>query len=62
MRIALIDREALEQQARQSPEIGNAFDGALNRGLAAKVLRMNRAALAGAADVSGYREIPDLAS
>jgi hypothetical protein len=31
------------QLARSAPEIGHAIDGALNRGLAAKVLRMNRA-------------------
>lgn len=62
MQIAVIDRTGLEQLARQSPEIGNAFDSALNRGLAAKVLRMNQAASAGVADVSGDRTIPDLAS
>jgi CRP-like cAMP-binding protein len=43
MRIAVFDRDALVQLARSAPEIGHAIDGALNRGLAAKVLRMNRA-------------------
>lgn len=43
MRIAVIDHDALSLLARQSPAIGNAFDSALSRGLAAKVLRMNRA-------------------
>lgn len=41
MRIVVIDRDALSLLVRQSPVIGNAFDSALNRGLAAKVLRMN---------------------
>lgn len=44
MRVARIDRDALSQLARDVPEIGRAFDAALNRSLAAKVLRMNRAA------------------
>ena len=43
MRIATINREQLSQLVRQFPNIGNAFESALNRGLAAKVLRMNRA-------------------
>lgn len=44
MRIARIDRDALAQLARSIPEIAKAFDAALNRSLAAKVLRMNEAA------------------
>lgn len=44
MRIARIDRAALAQLAQAAPEVGAAFDGALNRGLAAKILRMNQAA------------------
>lgn len=44
MRIAVFDRDALAQLTRSSPDIGNALDAALNRGLAAKVLRMNVAA------------------
>jgi len=47
MRIAVFDRDALTQLARSAPEIGHAIDGALNRGLAAKVLRMNRAVAGG---------------
>lgn len=46
MRIAVFDRDALAQLMRSSPDIGNALDAALNRGLAAKVLRMNVAAAA----------------
>ena len=46
MRIAVFDRDALAQLMRSSPDIGNALDAALNRGLAAKVLRMNVAASA----------------
>ncbi|MGN6499462.1 MAG: cyclic nucleotide-binding domain-containing protein [Tsuneonella sp.] len=44
MRIAVVDRGALTQLAQAAPEVGAAFDGALNRGLAAKILRMNQAA------------------
>lgn len=44
MRIARVDRAALAQLAAAAPEIGTAFQAALYRGLAAKVLRMNRAA------------------
>lgn len=58
MRIAVFDREALAQLARSAPEIGHAIDGALNRGLAAKVLRMNRAAASGEpADQSGVSTV-----
>ncbi len=42
MRIAVLDRDALAQLARSVPDIGHALDGALNRGLAAKVVRMNQ--------------------
>ncbi len=45
MRIALIDRDALLVLTRGLPEIGRAFDRALNRSLAAKVKRMNEAAV-----------------
>lgn len=44
MRLAVFDRDALAQLTRSAPEIGHAIDGALNRGLAAKVVRMNKAA------------------
>lgn len=44
MRIALIDRDAMIVLSQGMPEIGRAFDRALNRGLAAKVKRMNEAA------------------
>ncbi len=47
MRIAEFDRAALRELSHAVPELGRAFDGALNRGLAAKVLRMNAAAAAG---------------
>ena len=42
--IAHFDRDALAALARGVPEIGKALDGALNRSLAAKVIRMNQAA------------------
>ncbi|MCT2559718.1 Crp/Fnr family transcriptional regulator [Tsuneonella sp. YG55] len=44
MRIAEVDRVALAQMAEVAPEIGAAFDSALNRALAAKIRRMNEAA------------------
>lgn len=43
-RIARFDRDALGQYARAVPEVGTAVANALNRGLAAKVERMNAAA------------------
>lgn len=44
MRIAIVDKDALAQLAEVAPEIGAAFDSALNRALAAKIRRMNEAA------------------
>ncbi len=44
MRVARFDRDALGQLARTAPEVGRAFDSALNRSLAAKVVRMNEVA------------------
>lgn len=44
MRIALVDRAALVQLGEAVPEIGAAFDRAINRALAAKIRRMNQAA------------------
>lgn len=44
MRVALIDRDAMLRLTQGMPELGRAFDRALNRGLAAKVKRMNEAA------------------
>lgn len=41
MRVATFDRDALAQLSRTAPEIGRALDSALNRSLAAKVVRMN---------------------
>ena len=46
MRIARFDREALAQLARAAPDVGRALDSAINRSLAAKVLRMNTLAAA----------------
>lgn len=46
MRIAEFDRDALGHFSREVPEVGNAISSALNRGLAAKVARMNEAAMA----------------
>lgn len=46
MRIARFDREALAQLSRAAPEVGRALDSALNRSLAAKVMRMNEVAAA----------------
>lgn len=46
MRVARFDREALAQLSRAAPEVGRALDSALNRSLAAKVLRMNEVAAA----------------
>lgn len=48
MRIARFDRDALAQFTSGVPELNRAFDAALNRGLAHKVLRMNKAAAAAA--------------
>jgi len=50
MRVAIFDRDALALLSRTAPDIGSALAGALNQGLAAKVMRMNRAALAGEQD------------
>lgn len=44
MRLAVVDRAALAEMAEAAPEIGAAFDRAINRGLAAKIQRMNEAA------------------
>lgn len=44
MRVARFDRDALGQLARTAPEVGRALDSALNRSLAAKVVRMNEVA------------------
>ncbi len=41
MRIAVFDRDALGHFSREVPELGIAFSGALNRGLASKIDRMN---------------------
>ena len=49
MRIARFDRAALAQLSGALPELSRAFERALNRGLAAKVLRMNAALAAGEA-------------
>lgn len=46
MRVARFDREALAQLSRAAPEVGRALDSALNRSLAAKVMRMNEVAAA----------------
>lgn len=46
MRVACFDRDALAQLARTAPEVGRALDSALNRSLAAKVMRMNAVAKA----------------
>ena len=42
MRIARFDRDALADLVRTVPEMGKAIDAALNRSLAAKLLRMNQ--------------------
>lgn len=46
MRVARFDRDALAQLARAAPEVGRALNSALNRSLAAKVMRMNEVAAA----------------
>ena len=46
MRVARFDREGLAQLSRAAPEVGRALDSALNRSLAAKVMRMNEVAAA----------------
>ena len=46
LRMAKFDRDGLAQFTAGVPELKRAFDAALNRGLAAKVLRMNKAAAA----------------
>ena len=43
MRVARFDRDALSRLSSAMPELARAFDHALNRGLAAKILRMNEA-------------------
>ena len=43
MRVASFDRDALHRLSGGLPELARAFDHALNRGLAAKMQRMNRA-------------------
>jgi hypothetical protein len=50
MRIAQFDRDALGHFSREVPELGNAISAALNRGLAAKVARMNAKAALGKDD------------
>ena len=50
-RIAVFDRDALGQYARAVPEVGASLNAALNRGLAAKIERMNAAA-SGPAEIS----------
>ncbi len=42
MRIARFDRDALADLVRTVPDMGKAIDAALNRSLAAKLLRMNQ--------------------
>jgi CRP-like cAMP-binding protein len=44
IRMARFDRSALAQFTAGVPELQRAFDAALNRGMAAKILRMNKAA------------------
>ncbi len=46
LRMARFNRDALAQFTATIPEVKRAFDAALNRGLAAKILRMNEAASA----------------
>lgn len=43
MRLAQFDRDALRQLSTTNPELARAIDRALNRGLAAKIMRMNQA-------------------
>ncbi|MCB2067912.1 MAG: cyclic nucleotide-binding domain-containing protein [Erythrobacter sp.] len=43
MRIALIDRDAMLLLTQDAPDVARAFDRAINRGLAAKLKRMNAA-------------------
>lgn len=45
MRVAEFDRDALGHFVRDLPEVGGAISNAFNRGLAAKVSRMNEAAV-----------------
>lgn len=45
IRAASFDRDALMRLSGGLPELARAFDHALNRGLAAKILRMNKAVL-----------------
>ncbi len=46
VRLARFDRDGLAQFTQGVPELKRAFDAALNRGMAAKILRMNKAAAA----------------
>jgi CRP-like cAMP-binding protein len=43
MRVALLDRDSLLLLTEELPEVARAFDRAINRGLAAKIKRMNTA-------------------
>ena len=56
MRVAQFDRAQLAEVVHVIPEIGKAVDGALNRSLAAKLVRMNEAAKA-VSEQSASREI-----
>lgn len=49
-RVATFDRDALAHYARAVPEVDTALTHALNRGLSAKVRRMNEAASQGSAE------------
>jgi len=46
LRMARFDRDGLAQFTRSVPELQRAFDAALNRGMVAKITRMNKAAAA----------------
>lgn len=48
LRMARFDRDGLAQFTQSVPELKRAFDAALNRGMAAKITRMNKAAAASA--------------
>lgn len=52
-RIARFDRDGLSQLTSNIPDLGKAFDHAINRGLAAKIVRMNKAMTDQAGDAAG---------
>lgn len=58
MRIGIFDRDRLLQLSSALPELGRALDHALNRGMAAKIARMNAAAAGDSEGAARARHSP----